>query len=287
LGQGAGAQIRDVLGRGRRLLKYLVLRTETHAYCGALAFFALIGFYPFSSVLLWIARYQLHWPRAEMVVLETLREYYPEAQDFLLRNLDLSVAQHGPSWQPLSMLWILLGAAGIFIPLETAFNEVWGARKHRPYWRNQAVGFLLTAACAGLAVLFVLATAGVQSLLSEASGFVLVAGRYLALRSLALCFSIMVIFLFYKFLPNTSVPTRQVLWAAVFAGVVAEAVRSLYRVVLPWLQLQTEQGPYYVSVSFALLAYFETFVLLGGAYLAAAAAGRQPWDDASTADKTT
>jgi len=39
--------------------------------------------------------------------------------------------------------------------------------------------------------------------------------------------------------------------------------------VLPLLQLQTDQGPYYISVSFVLLAYFETFVLLGGMYLAA------------------
>jgi hypothetical protein len=39
--------------------------------------------------------------------------------------------------------------------------------------------------------------------------------------------------------------------------------------VLPLLDLPKSQGPYYVSMSFALLAYFEAFVLLGGAYMAA------------------
>jgi hypothetical protein len=46
-------------------------------------------------------------------------------------------------------------------------------------------------------------------------------------------------------------------------------VRWLYVQALPVLQLQKSQGPYYVSVSFVLLAYVEAFVLLGGAYLAA------------------
>jgi uncharacterized BrkB/YihY/UPF0761 family membrane protein len=259
-----------------RLLKYLVLRTESHAYCGSLAFFALIGFFPFCSVLLWIARYVLQWPAAEAVIDQTLREYYPQSPDFLLRNLDASVAAHGSAWQPFSVFWVLLGAAGIFIPLETAFNQIWGARSHRPYWKNQGVGFLLTCACCLLAMLFVLANALLQRIVAPWSGIVLASGRSVALRALGVGFSMMVIFLFYKFLPNKRVPTRRVLMAALGAGLASEAVRALYMVLVPVLHLETEQGPYYVSVSFALLAYFETFVLLGGCFLAA---GRHNFDD--------
>src|SRR5262245_48295757 len=151
-------------GRLWRLLKHLGRRTEPHAYCGALAFFALVGFYPFATLLLWLARDVLHWPPAETVVLQTLREYYPEGKDFLLRNLDFTVNARGSTFNPVTIFWVLLGAAGIFIPLETAFNEVWEAREHRPYWKNQTVGFLLTSTCCGLAVVFVLATAGIQRL---------------------------------------------------------------------------------------------------------------------------
>jgi uncharacterized BrkB/YihY/UPF0761 family membrane protein len=265
------ARLRALPAQALHLAKYLVLRTETHAYCGALAFFALIGFYPFATLVLWVSRHVLQWKPAETVVLQTLRVYYPEGKDFLLRNLDLSVSQQGASWHPLTMFWVLLGAAGIFIPLETAFNQVWGVKEHRPYWKNQAVGFLLTCSCCGLAVLFVLATAGLQRLLeSQVDGtFAVQVVRYGALHLLALCFSAMVIFLFYKFLPNTEVPTGPVFRAAIFAGIVAEAVRFAYQFVLPLLDLQAEQGPYYVSVSFVLLAYFETFVVLGGMCLAA------------------
>jgi len=266
-----GARLRAFPGRLWRLLKYLVLRTETHAFCGAVAFFSLVGFYPLATLLLWLARDVLHWPPAEKVVLETLREYYPEGKDFLLRNLDFTVTARGSSFNPVTILWVLLGAAGIFIPLETAFNGVWGVKEHRPYWKNQAVGFLLTSTCCGLAVVFVLATAGLQRLVeSQVEGhFEVQLLRYVALHLLALAFSVTVIFAFYKFLPNTKVPSRRVLRGAILAGVVAEAVRFVYQLSLPYLDLQGEHGPYYVSVIFVLLCYFETFVLIGGAYLAA------------------
>ena len=264
------SRLRRFVVASGRFLKYLIARTETHAYCGALAFFALVGFYPFCSVLLWTARYVFRLPEAETVIEQTLRTYYPEAPDFLLRNLSLSVDEHGAAWQPYSIFWVLLGAAGIFIPLETAFNQIWGAKEHRPYWRNQGVGFLLTAACGVLAILFVLSTAGVQRLLPQMSGsFLLRGGGSLVLRLLAVAFSALVIFLFYKFLPNTKVPTKRVLVAAIVAGVALEVVRTTYQKLLPFAHLQSEHGPFYVSASFVLLVYFEAFVILGGAYLAA------------------
>lgn len=267
----AGARIGWHLKHPLPLLEHVVLRTESHAYCAALAFFALVGFYPSCLLVLWVSRHALQWAPADTVILQTLREYYPEGQEFLLRNLALSVEQYGRGMTLPAVFWILLGAAGVFIPLETAFNRLWGAAEHRPYWRNQAVGFLLTGACYGLAFLFVMATAGLQTfinslLLSPILGRALVYG---ALRLTALGLSVMAIFLFYRFLPNCRVRAGDVFPAAVVAGIVSEAARSLYLLTLPLLQLQRSQGPYYISVSFVLLAYFEAFVVLAGAFLAA------------------
>jgi membrane protein len=273
------ARIRGHLAHPLPLLEHLVWRTETHAYCGGLAFFALVGFYPFCLIALWVSRGLASWLPAERVLLETLREYYPEGQDFLLRNLAVSVERfHGASMLVTvpEAIWVLVGAAGIFIPLETAFNQLWGAKEQRPYWRNQAVGFLLTSACSFLAFLFVVTTAGLHSVVdgltvSPVSRQVL---GYVGLRLCALGLSVAVIFLFYRFLPNAEVHSREVLPAAVLAGVVAEGVRWIYLRVLPLLHLEDSQGPYFVSVSFVLLAYFETFVLLAGAYMAARPPGK-------------
>jgi uncharacterized BrkB/YihY/UPF0761 family membrane protein len=269
--ESAVARVRFHLLHPLPLLQHLVARTESHAYCAGLAFFALVAFYPFCLMLLWVFGQVLQWDPAVTVINETLREYYPEAQVFLVRNLDVSLRQYGRDLTATAVFWILLGAAGVFVPLETAFNQLWGAREHRPYWRNQAVGFLLTAACCALAFLFVFTTAGVRAGLGgiDMPPFLQRALGYTALRLSALGLSVAAIFLFYRFLPNYRVRSADAWPAAVAAGVVAEAVRWVYLQALPLLHLQKSQGPYYVSVSFVLLAYVEAFVLLGGAYVAA------------------
>lgn len=268
-------RIRGRLAHPWPLLRYLVLTTETHAFCGSLAFFALLAFYPASSLLLSLSRHLLHWDVAQAVLVEALREYYPVGQSFLLRNLELTVARHGRELAG-SIAWILLGAAGFFVPLETAFNRLWGFATHRPYWRNQIVGFLLTAACCLLAVGFVLLTASVHWALERFVPQSLLADllRPASLRAAALGFFVTALFLFYRFLPNGPVRSADVLPAAVVAGLLAEAARWLYLLALPALDLPKSQGPYYVSISFVLLAYFESFVVLAGAYLAADAEAR-------------
>ncbi|HET7293970.1 MAG TPA: YihY/virulence factor BrkB family protein [Vicinamibacteria bacterium] len=267
----ATTRLRERIARPLPLLKHLVLRTEIHAYCAAIAFFALVAFYPLCTLSLWAAKGALAGTPAHAVMVETLREYYPQGQDFLLRNLEVTSARHARAGDLVSVVWILLGAAGVFVPLETAFNRTWRFPEHRPYWRNQAVGLLLTAACCGLAALFVAVTAGLHSAIGALAPAPVVASglRYLGLRVVALSVSIAAIFLFYRFLPNGPVRAGDVFPAAVVAGVVAEAVRYAFLLALPLLDLQWSQGPYYVSVSFVLLAYFEAFVLVGGCFLAA------------------
>jgi uncharacterized BrkB/YihY/UPF0761 family membrane protein len=226
------------------LLKHLVLRTESHASSAGLAFFALVGFYPFCVLLLWVTGDLLHWPAGETVIRETLREYYPEGQSFLVRNLDVSVEQHGPEMTLATALWILIGAAGVFIPLETALNQLWGAREHRPYWRNQSVGLLLTTAGVGLAFLFVFVTAGIEAFV-ERLGLSPLPERaldYGVLRVCALATTVAAILLLYRFLPNHPVAFRAVAPAALAAGVVAEGVRWVYLQALPFLALSCCSG---------------------------------------------
>ena len=267
---GAISRLRHRLARPWTLLHYLILRTETHAYCAAIAFFALIAFYPLCTLLLWASKGFLAGTPAHNVMVQTLQEYYPQGQEFLLRNLEVTSTRHARAGDLISVLWIVLGAAGVFIPLENAFNKTWRFPEHRPYWKNQAVGFLLTSACCGLAVLFVVVTAGLHSLVDGfvAEGFAAQALRHMGLRTIALFVSIAAIFLFYRFLPNGRVRSADVLPAALLAGLVAELVRYLYLLALPYLDLQWSQGPYYVSIGFVLLAYVEAFVLVGGGFLA-------------------
>jgi len=238
------------------LVEYLLLTTQTHALCGSLAFFAMLGFYPLSLLLISLAKYVLHSPEVLGVVRLTLYSYFPTGQDFLLRNLETSSRTSG-ELSVLGTLWILLGGAGVFIPLETAFNQLWGFTRHRPYWHNQLVGLALTTVCWALLVGVVIGL-----------GHVPFGSREPALPVVGVVVGAMALFLVYRFLPHGGVPSAAVLPAAIFSALMAEAVR-----VLPRLNLQDSHGPFRVSVSFLVFVYVETFVLLAGAYLAAEATG--------------
>ena len=81
-----------------------------------------------------------------------------------------------------------------------------------------------------LAFLFVLVTAFLRTTISDLqlAPFLERASSYTALRLTALSLSVAAIFLLYRFLPNHRVSSRDVLPAAIGAGIVAEAVRWVY-----------------------------------------------------------
>jgi len=259
------------------LFRYLVLQTETHAFCLAMACAALIGFFPTSVVLLALLRYVLRWDAAYNVLLDSLKIYFPTNQAFIIRNMVFVAQSFGRRTQLLSLVWVLMGSAGVFIPLETGFNRLWQAREDRPYWMNQIVGFTLTLAFAAFALIFLAISTGLHALIVYMP-FEIIRGatRFAVIRTTITCLFIVTIFALYKFLPNKKIETRQVLPAAVIAGVMAEVVRAIFTRVLPYLRLTATQGPFSISVSFLLLVYFETFVVLGGAFLASRAE-RYPW----------
>jgi uncharacterized BrkB/YihY/UPF0761 family membrane protein len=180
-----------------------------------------------------------------------------------------------------SVLWVFLGAAGVFIPLEAGLNRLWKVEQDRPYWLNQIVGITLTVAIWALAIMFIAINAIVKIIVDLPFGLLnsvwdkfsvvqrLIEGFFL--HGTAAAFFAIAVFIFYKFLPNRKVETMQVISAAILAGIGAEIVKDIYVFLLPWMDIrdaQGSQGPFYISVSFVLLGYIETFVVLGGAFLA-------------------
>lgn len=250
------------------LFRYLILQTETHAFCLALAAAALLGFFPACAVMLTVLKDVLHWPAAYAVMIDTIRIYFPTSQIFVIRNLEVVVSGFGQS-RFLSLLWVLVGAAGVFIPLETGFNRLWQVKEDRPYWLNQIVGFTLTVACAALSLVFVAISTSLHLAIAYLPfDIVQRAARFLVIRGTITALFITTIFALYKFLPNRTIAARQVFPAAIVAGIMAELVRIVFSLVIPFVDLAATQGPFSVSVTFLMLVYFETFVVLGGAFIA-------------------
>jgi len=257
------------------LFRYLILQTETHAFCLALAGAALLGFFPSCLVMLAVFKNVLKWNNAYEVLLNTLRAYFPIHHEFVVRNLKVVALRMGRRSQLTSLLWVLLGSAGVFVPLETALNRLWKIQEDRPYWLNQIVGFTLTVVCAALGLFFLSISTGLHSVINHLPlEIVQRAMRFIVIRVTMTCFFVVAIFALYKFLPNRKIDSYRVLPAAVLAGIMAEVVRVVYINVIP--DLQPTQGPFATSVTFLLLVYFETFVLLGCAFLATETE-RYPW----------
>ena len=197
------------------LFRYLILQTETHAFCLALASAALIGFFPACLVMLAIFKNTLRWEGAYDVLLNTLQAYFPISHDFVVRNLKYHLSLMGRRGELGSLLWILLGAAGVFIPLETGLNRLWRVQEDRPYWLNQIVGFTLTLICTALALLFLSISTGLHEIVKFLPTAV-VRGvmRFAVIRGTMTCLFVVTIFALYKYLPNKKIDTRQVLPAA-------------------------------------------------------------------------
>jgi membrane protein/epoxyqueuosine reductase len=258
------------------LFRYLVLQTQTHAFCLGLAAAALIAFFPASLVMLAIFKNVLRWEGAYDVLLHNvLQTYFPIDQDFVIRNLGLRLLWMGRRSGLASLIWVLLGAAGVFVPLETALNRLWKVQEDRPYWLNQLMGFTLTLGCTILALLFLSIATALHSFASALPFNILrSAAHFVITRSTMTCCFMMTVFALYKFLPNKEIDANQVLPAAILAGIMAELVRIVFVHVVP--DLTPTQGPFAISVTFLLLIYFETFVILGCAFLASQNE-RYPW----------
>jgi uncharacterized BrkB/YihY/UPF0761 family membrane protein len=159
--------------------------------------------------------------------------------------------------------------------METALNRLWRVDEDRPYWLNQIVGFTLTLVCTMLGLFFLSISAGLHKVINQLPlSIVRSTMRFVVIRSTMTCFFIVTIFALYKFLPNKKIAAKQVLSAAILAGMLAELVRIIFVRLVP--DLYPTQGPFAVSVTFLLLVYFETFVVLGCAFLASQT-DRYPW----------
>jgi membrane protein/epoxyqueuosine reductase len=257
------------------LFRYLILQTETHAFCLALAGAALLGFFPACLVMLAVFKNILKWQGAYEVLLNTLQAYFPVDQDFIVRNLRARLALLGRNSEIGSLLWVLLGAAGVFIPLETALNRLWAVYDDRPYWLNQIVGFALTVVCTFLGLLFLSISTAFHELINQLpSSIVRSTLKFVVIHSTMTGLFMVSLFALYKYLPNKKIDTRQVLPAAILAGIMVEIVRMVFARVVP--DLIATQGPFSYSVTFILLVYFETFVVLGCGFLASHT-DRYPW----------
>lgn len=258
--------------RGLPTLRYL-MHTEVHTFAFSVAANAILSFFPFVLLLTWLVRNVLHSPAMFQVIADLLKNQLPTGQDFVVRNVTL-MADTRHSARVVSVIILLISSSGVFLPLEVAFNRIWGFPKNRSYLGNQLISFLLALACGILGLFSVgLATGNKLLLLFMMGGhdenFLFKAITFVMLKVFAMAASVGIFFLIYWLLPNGKVPAAKVLPAAVAMGIIWELAKYLYILALPWLNFHEVYGPFTIAVTLMLWAYISGMLVLAGAHLAA------------------
>ncbi len=258
-----------VVQRGLPTLHYLT-KTESHTFAFSVAANAILSFFPFMVLLMWLIRNVFHSQAMFAAVVELLRDHLPAGQDFVIKNLNALVKTR-QRVKMASLIILLITSTGVFLPLEVAFNRIWGFTKNRSYLGNQIISLLLAFACGILALASVALAAGnevgLAFLLRGDQNIIFRAGTFVALKILATTASIAIFFLIYWLLPNGKVKATSVMPAAVAMGVLWEVGKFLYIKTLPWLDFQEVYGPFFLSVTLMFWAFLSGLMVLAGAHL--------------------
>lgn len=273
---------------GTALVNYL-LDSEVHTYSFSVAANAIISFIPFIVLLYTISHSIFHSTMMEGVIGDMVRYFMPSNQDFVAKNLDgvaIAASQHGV--QIFSLVMILVACTGIFLPLEVALNQAWGVTKSRNYLFNQAVAFGLAILMLALGMGSILLNAGLRDVLTLVFvhstnikfidivlHFTYRGASFLLLAATTGVASILFFFSIYWLLPNRKVPWRPVLRVSIYTGIIWLAAKYVFLAVLPYMDLKSLYGPFYVSVGLLFWAYVSGLILFAGAQFSVARWGQK------------
>jgi membrane protein len=262
---------RLVASRVVRTLHYLTT-TEVHTFAFSVAANAILSFFPFMVLLMWLIRHVFHSQTMASVIVQLLRDHLPVGQDFVVRNLNIMVDSRRGA-RLASIIILLITSTGVFLPLEVALNHIWSFPKNRSYLGNQIVSLALAFSCGILAMISVALGAGNQIalqflMLGHSQNIVFRSAMWVVLKVLAVFTSIAIFFLIYWVLPNGKIKARKVIPAAIAMGILWEASKYAYMKALPWLDFPEVYGPFSISVTLMFWAFLSGMMLLAGARLA-------------------
>ena len=247
-----------------------LLSREIAVLANAIAFNLLLCLFPLLLVLGVAAERLPLGSRAQGALYVLLQELIPFGHQALSQSLR-GLARAARGVEILSLVLIVWGSSGIFIPVEMALNRVWGGRPARSFLSSRGLAFLMTVA-GGLLALFSVA------LTAAARGFSRGWPRLSAysVKGSALLLTIILFFLIYRIVPDAPVSSRVALRAALWAGGAWEAGKYAFLVQLERMNLQALYGSLAFAVSLVLWAYVSSLILVFGALMAPAAGRAAP-----------
>ncbi|MBL8150231.1 MAG: YihY/virulence factor BrkB family protein, partial [Blastocatellia bacterium] len=128
-----------------------ITSTQTYSHTSAIAFNALLSFFPFIILLLVICSKVLRWEEGFEMILTLLKEHYlPVSEEFITKSLRAIANSNKVALFSIGSL--IFTSAGLFAPIELALNHAWQVREERPFWKSQLIAFGLVIGCGLLAM---------------------------------------------------------------------------------------------------------------------------------------
>lgn len=236
-----------------------LLARDTMVATNAIAFNFLLCLFPLLVVLAAVAQ-QMPTRRAPAALLLVLHELIPFEREAMAASLT-GLRRIARGLQAVSLLLIVWGSSGIFMPVEMALNRAWGGGP-RSFVRSRVLAFLMTVAGGLLAIVSVAVTVAVRT---YGAGWPTLARG--GVKASALLLSVLLFFLIYRVVPHPAVGSRVALKAALWAGLCWEAVKYAFVINLGRANLQLVYGPLAFAVSLLLWAYVSSLVLVFGALM--------------------
>jgi membrane protein/epoxyqueuosine reductase len=233
---------------------------EVAVLTSSIAFNFLLCLFPILLVVVAVAQH-LEGSRAAGAVESVLSELIPFGRDAITYTLR-GMTRHAQGLEFFSLLLILYGSSGIFMPVEMALNHAWGGRKHRAFWKSRILAFLMTLLGGALALLSISLTVEARKLGRGYPFFTL-----LGTKGSAAVLTYLLFFLVYRVVPESTVGTFRALLAALSGGTAWEVAKYVFVARLAQLHLQTIYGPLTLSVALVLWAYVSSLCLVFGALL--------------------
>jgi membrane protein len=234
----------------------------------AIAFNFLLCLFPLLLALVAVAEH-FGGSRGGRALLALLAELIPFDQGALLQSVR-TFSRMARSLEVLSLVLIVWGSSGIFIPVEMVLNRVWGQGPPRSFWKSRGLAFLMTVA-GGLVVLVSIAlTISVRSY-----GRQWPAVTAWTAKATAFLLTYALFFLVYRVIPAVRVSTVVAARAALWSAVVWEAAKYGFVVRLARMNLKAFYGPLAFAVSLVLWAFLSSLVLVFGALMSPASVPRR------------
>lgn len=249
-------------GLGTRAFSALraLLSRDVVVVTNAIAFNFLLCLFPLLLVLVAAAQQLGDSRRVGPAILTLLNELIPFEHQALAVSLR-SLGKMAKTLEVFSLVLVVWGSSGIFMPVEMALHRVWGGEP-RAFVRSRLLAFVMTIAGSALVFVSVALTA-----LARGYGrqWPTVAGY--GAKAIAFLLTFLVFFLIYRVIPDPAVGTGVAARAAVWAGTGWEAAKYLFVINLTRANLPAVYGPLAFAVSLVLWAYVSSLVLVFGALM--------------------